>query len=92
MATTTASGPLSLLRELLEDDRRAGIPWTAEDFAQRVDLVCRATNTRSWFDPIIQTAGAWRDAYIGQRAGELEHFGASLLVHEPCERLNIVVL
>jgi hypothetical protein len=61
----TVPPPLALLRELLEQDRRDGMPWTPEDFAQRAVLGCRETRSRSWLRPIIETYPAWAASYRG---------------------------
>lgn len=60
--------PFSLLRELLADDRRAGIELTPEDFAQRVHLVGQETRSRrSWRWAVVDTYPAWAAAYTRER-------------------------
>ena len=57
-----------MLRELLEDDRRAGVELTPEDFAQRVHLIARETRCgRTWRWAMIDTYPAWAAAYTGAR-------------------------
>jgi hypothetical protein len=68
-----------MLRELLEDDRRAGVPWSGADFAQRVHIVCRETRARGWRWILIETLPAWRDAYLNMRPSALEQLGVDLL-------------
>lgn len=88
---TTHTSPFDLLREFLDDDRAAGIPWTDEDFNQRVELACRVTQSVSSTQPIIGTAYAWRDAYTGKPAGSLEQFGQSIGDEESGERPSAFV-
>jgi hypothetical protein len=63
MTRTVPRDPLELLRERLADDRRAGVPFTPEDFAQHAWLACRATRAHVWLWPIIETYPAWAAAY-----------------------------
>lgn len=86
--------PFQLLRELLDDDRRAGLPWSPEDFAQRVWLACRETpGGIAWRHAIIDTYPAWQDAYIGRGAGALEQFDpVSLADEEPGERVDVTLV
>lgn len=73
MLTTVPRDPLPLLRSLLEEDQRDGIPWTPEDFAQRVHVACREAGSSVWRWPLIDTYPAWRAAYLGAPDG-LERF------------------
>lgn len=69
------SDPCTMVRLWLQEDRRDGIPWEAERFALYAHLAvkeCRAG--RSWIWAMIDLTGAWRDAYLGVRAGALERF------------------
>ena len=71
----TGRDPLALLVELLQDDKAAGMPWTPEDFAQRVSLACRQTSAgRSWSRALIDCYPVFADAYADRRAGALERF------------------
>ncbi len=93
MATTTDTPTaFDLLREFLDDDRAAGIPWSDEDFAQRVQLACRLTRSSGSAEAIIGTAKVWRDAYNRVPAGALEQFGPSIGDSESSDRRDSVTL
>ena len=75
--------PLTFLRELLADDRAAGIELDGATFAQRVHLVARETRCgRSWRWAMIDTYPAWASAYTGTPGGELARFSRDLLDDE----------
>lgn len=72
MALATATDPLSLLRELLLEDRAAGMSWDELCFPQVVDVVCRGVpGGEGYRQPLIETANAWRAAYERETASTL---------------------
>ncbi len=75
LPTTSTPPVLVLLVELLTDDKRAGIPWSAEDYGQRVDLAVRVTRAGTiWRRVLIESYPVWKDAYLDRVGGALERW------------------
>lgn len=85
LASVDTDNPLALLRSWLEENRLAGAPWSPEDFAYLTWLACRETGSRTWIWPIIETAPAWRRAYIGESDGALERFELASFHQSPSD-------
>ena len=85
------ASPHDLLRKFLADDRAAGIPWTNEDFRQRVELVGRLFHNPGFAEPIISMTSAWRDAYE-LKPGPLAQFGPSIANKEHREHVGSLTL
>lgn len=82
-----AGDPCAYLRELLADDRRAGVELDGPTFAQRVHVAVKATRAgRSWRWAIVDTYPAWRDAYNGVNAGSMASLSLDLLDDEGGDR------
>lgn len=79
-ASPPAADPYEMLRDFLADDRAAGIPFDGRQFAHKVWLVARETRAgRAWVWTVVETAPAWRSAYLSRNGGALAHLDASLL-------------
>lgn len=90
MLSATAQ-PLLLVRQWLAEDHADGLPWEPERFAQYVHLAVRETGAgRSWRWAIIETAPAWRRAYLDQPDGGLEYFSLEALRDDSDTRAGIL--